>query len=429
MISHSPRSGSELCAAARPIAQSSRSAVGIVAAAATIVVSAGLLAADEPEQSAPSATSASLVGAPGEADPPFPAPERLAGPDAAAVVDLQRQVNELRSDLLDEHERRIGRLQGANGVVLGLLIGVGGLWIYVKLQAIASEARIGAAAARARATVEPNLMPQPWALPAESGVMPHPNPRLLRAPVGDDTGPEPRPGGANGSPAGPWASNGHRASHGLANDPGHNSSSALRQHPDRTTPDLDLGADDAELQRYEDVAADCTEAIRLSPDDPRLYLERGNALSGLQRYEAAVADYDRVILLDPGSAAAYLARCHARSELGLHEEALEDYERLVILDPDAAARPRACEPMTRKSSPPATAWIAGVGASHIVQRPVRFQIELQDHLPTIPTSPAERRSGSSRVGREPPPDGARPRMAAFQAASLRSDVIHFRSCR
>ena len=338
MISHSPRSGSVLYAAARPIAQSSRSAVGIVAAAAIVVGSAGLLAADEPERSAPSAASASLVGVPGEADPPFPAPERLAGPDEAAVVDLQRQVNELRSDLLDERERWIGRLQEANGavlVVLGLLIGVGGLWIYVKLQAIASEARIGAAAARALATVEPDLMPQPWALPAESGVMSHPNPRLLRAPVGDDTGPAPGPGGANGSPAGPWASNGHRARDRPVDEPG--PGAALRQRADRGTPDLGRGGeDDVDQQRYEDVAADCTEAIRLSPDDPRLYLERGNALSGLQRYEAAVADYDRAILLDADNAPAYLGRCRARSELGLHEEALEDYERVVSLDPEAA---------------------------------------------------------------------------------------------
>ena len=34
---------------------------------------------------------------------------RPAGPGAAAVVELQRQVNEPRSDLLDERERRIQR--------------------------------------------------------------------------------------------------------------------------------------------------------------------------------------------------------------------------------------------------------------------------------------------------------------------------------
>ena len=56
---------------------------------------------------------------------------RPAGPGNAAVVDLQRQVNELRSDLLDERQRRIERWREANGLVLvflGIAIGIGGLW-------------------------------------------------------------------------------------------------------------------------------------------------------------------------------------------------------------------------------------------------------------------------------------------------------------
>ena len=59
--------------------------------------------------------------------------DRQAGPGNATVVDLQRQVNELRSDLLDERERRIERRQEANGLVLvflGIAIGIGGLWTY-----------------------------------------------------------------------------------------------------------------------------------------------------------------------------------------------------------------------------------------------------------------------------------------------------------
>ena len=300
-------------ASTRTLAPFSRSAVRIVCAAVSLAVGAALLAADEPGKAAQS------------------------GPDPAEIVDLQRQVNDLRSDLLDERERHIGRLQEANGavlVVLGLLIGVGGLWAYAKFRSIASEARIGAAAARALATVEPSLIPQLGALSAESGVPPHPVSRLLRASAEGEAGPLPGLGGANGSPADTPASNGHRTGHERVDEPA--SGSALRLRQDRTTPDLDLGADDVDLQRYEDVAADCTEAIRLAPDDARLYLERGNALSGLQRYEAAAADYDRAILLDPDCVAAYLGRCRARSELGLHDEALEDYERLASLDPDAA---------------------------------------------------------------------------------------------
>ena len=329
-------------APARKLALYSRSAVRTVSAGVTLVVSAALLAADEPERSAQSVASTSPVGVPGQAGPPAPALERLSGPEPAAVVDLQRQVNELRSDLLDERERRIGRLQEANGAVLavlGLVIGIGGLWAYAKFRAIASEARIGAAAARALATAEPNLMPKPWPLPAESGVIPHPLSRLLRASVGHDSGLAPALGVANGSPREPWDSNGLRASQGPVNEPESRSGAASPQRRDHGTPDPDRGGEDAEVQRREEVVADCTEDIRRAPDDPRLYLERGNALSGLQRYEAAVADYDRAILLDPDNAAVYLARCQARSELGLHDQALEDYERIVRLDPDLAGSP------------------------------------------------------------------------------------------
>ena len=343
MIGPSPRCENIPPASTRALPPFTRSAFRIVSAAVTLVVSAALLVADEPERSAQSAASTGLAGVPGRVGPPSAARDRRSHPDSAEIVDLQKQVNELRSDLLDERERRIDRLQEANGavlVVLGLLIGVGGLWAHAKFRSIASEARIGAAAARALATVEPNLTPQPSALSEESRVPTRPFPRLLRASVEGEVRPVPGRGGANGSTAGLWASSGLRASDEPVDEPGHNASSALRQHLDPTTPDLDLGADDADLQRYDEAVADCTEAIRLSPDDPRLYLERGNALSGLQRFEAAVADYGRAILLDPDNAAAYLARCHARSELGLHDEALEDYEHIVSLDPDLAESSR-----------------------------------------------------------------------------------------
>ena len=97
------------------------------------------------------------------------------------------------------------------------------------------------------------------------------------------------------------------------------------------------GLYDADLQRFEEAIADCTEAIRLEPDNPRLYIERAVAHSKLNRYEEAVADYDRVIGLDPDHAAAYLGRCHAKSELGRHEEAIEDYDHAVHLDPASAS--------------------------------------------------------------------------------------------
>lgn len=306
-------------ASTRTLAPFSRSATRIESAAVTLVVSAAPLAEDVPQRSAHSGAGTRLTGVSGRTGQPSTVPERRAGPDSAEIVGLQRQVNDLRGDLLDGREGRIGRLEEATGavlVVLGLLI--------------------GAAAARALVTTQPRLIPQPLAVPAETGAPPHPVPELPRASVGNHAGPAPGLGGADGSPAEPWSSNGLRAAHGPVDEPASGSGSVLRLRQGCGAHDLKLGADDAELPRYEGVAAYCAEAIRPSPDDPRLYPERGNALCALQRNEAAVAACDRAILLDPDDAAAYLGRCRARSDLGLYEDALEDYERLVSLDREVA---------------------------------------------------------------------------------------------
>lgn len=249
-----------------------------------------------------------------------------------AAVDLQRQINDLRSDLLDEREERIDRRQQASGVtlaVLGALVGIGGLWACAKFRAIAREARIGAAAARALATTPPGEAPRllPHAalsFDAALAVQPARESALLTA---ADVA-------CNGHAAIARARNGH--SPALATEAGHASPAPLPTGPDR---DAGSGEDDAAQQRHEEVVADCTEAIRLAPDDPLLYLERGKALTELGRHEEAIADYDRSIGLDPGNVAAFLSRCQARSDLGRHEEALEDYERIVSLDPNLAGAP------------------------------------------------------------------------------------------
>ena len=102
-----------------------------------------------------------------------------ASPGDTAVVDLQRQVNDLRSDLLDERERRIERWQEANGfvlVILGIAIGIGGLWAYAKFRSIAGQASIGAAAARRYMAMPPD---------------PPPGSGLPRGQLGNSSGPLP----------------------------------------------------------------------------------------------------------------------------------------------------------------------------------------------------------------------------------------------
>lgn len=60
-----------------------------------------------------------------------PGDRRVARPADAGYVELQRQINDLRSDLLDEREERIDQQLEANGailVALGVVIAAGGLW-------------------------------------------------------------------------------------------------------------------------------------------------------------------------------------------------------------------------------------------------------------------------------------------------------------
>lgn len=111
-------------------------------------------ARDRRRRSAPwTAVAAAMLaaGLPAWAEPyETPRPGRASGPDAdpgnAAIVDLQRQVNDLRSELLD------------------IAIGIGGLWTYAKFRSIAHEASIGAAAAR-------HYMPAPRDLLSGPGAM------------------------------------------------------------------------------------------------------------------------------------------------------------------------------------------------------------------------------------------------------------------
>ena len=253
---------------------------------------------------------------------------REAGPANADYVELQRQINELRRELLDEREWRIRQHLETNGavlVVLGIVIGIGGLWFYAKFRAIAAEARIGAAAARHYSLAPQGRPPGSGEsrMPPGEALRPLPvlvSPRLEADPDG--------PSRANGnSPASPVGEPGlHAYRRALPLDGAGSAASPA-----------DIGSDTAELQRIEEAIADCTETIRLDPGNPGLYLERAEARSRLECYEEAIADYDRAIDLDPDSTAAYLGRCHAKSELGRHEEAIEDYDHAVHLDPDSAS--------------------------------------------------------------------------------------------
>ena len=120
-------------------------------------------------------------------------------PADAGYVELQRQLNEFRSDLLDERERRIGRRLEANGavlIVLGIVIGVGELWFFARFRAIAAEASIGVAAARRYILAPSGRHSGPARLREPSDEVLQPFPRLASA--GLEAEPDTR-ASANGS--------------------------------------------------------------------------------------------------------------------------------------------------------------------------------------------------------------------------------------
>ena len=231
-----------------------------------------------------------------------------ASPADADYLDLQRQVNELRSDLLDERERRTGRQMEANGavlVVLGIVIGIGGLWFYARFRAIADEASIGAVAARRYVLVPRGLLPGSRMPREPSGEALQPLP--LFASAGVETEPA-TTAGANGrarsgTPATPRL---HAFAHTLSLE-------GLGSSASRTG----LGPDDADLHRIEETIADCTEAIRLDPDSPPLYLRAGRGPTPVwTATRKPLPTTTGLIGHEPDDAAAYLGRCHAKSELG-----------------------------------------------------------------------------------------------------------------
>ena len=295
---------------------------------------------------------------PRAASPLSPASEERTGLAGDAEVELQRQINELRSDLLDERERRLDDRQGFNLAVLlvvSIAAGIGGLWARARFHHTRAGARIGAARAGGTATLPAG---PDGTLPALPGLPGHePQAIYFLVPDGTDPGTENklRPGGsvlvypvtlsleaaARGATAPraavplAWPSSAKLLASVLSRDANPQFGSAMR--PDPESRPNGRGYASEQRLRNEKAVADCTEAIRSEPDEGLHYLVRGNALAELDRHEEALADYDRAIGLDPGNAAAYLGRCHSKADLGRHDQSIEDFEEAVRLDPDLAA--------------------------------------------------------------------------------------------
>ncbi|MDR2658786.1 MAG: tetratricopeptide repeat protein [Spirochaetaceae bacterium] len=93
---------------------------------------------------------------------------------------------------------------------------------------------------------------------------------------------------------------------------------------------------DGEKSEYDKVIADFTQAIKLVPDDATAYAERGDAYMNKGDYDRAIADYTHAIKLDPNDVNAYNGRGLAYRSKGDYNRAIADYNRAIKLNPNDA---------------------------------------------------------------------------------------------
>ena len=109
---------------------------------------------------------------------------------------------------------------------------------------------------------------------------------------------------------------------------------AIRLKPDYAEAYNNRGAVKDKLGRYDDALADYAEAIRLKPDHANPYFNLGTAKAKLGRYDDALADYAEAIRLKPDHDGAFYNRGIAKAKLGRYEDALADYAEAIRLKPD-----------------------------------------------------------------------------------------------
>ena len=106
---------------------------------------------------------------------------------------------------------------------------------------------------------------------------------------------------------------------------------AIRLKPDYVAAYLNRGVAKAALGQHNDAIADYDEAIRLKPDYVAAYVNRGNEKAALGQHNGAIVDYDRAISLEPDNAEAYNNLGLAKNALGRKNEARKDFKTALEL--------------------------------------------------------------------------------------------------
>ena len=111
---------------------------------------------------------------------------------------------------------------------------------------------------------------------------------------------------------------------------------AIRLKPDYAEAYNSRGNAKGMLGRYDDAIADFDKAIHLKPDYSEAYSNRGIEKDALGQHEAAIADFDEALRLKPDLGWAYNNRGNAKGKLGRHEAAIVDFDKAIHLKPDLA---------------------------------------------------------------------------------------------
>ncbi len=111
---------------------------------------------------------------------------------------------------------------------------------------------------------------------------------------------------------------------------------AISLKPDLAEAYTNRGNVKVRLERHDDAITDYDEAIRLKPDDDKIYSNRGVSKTELKRYDDAMADHDEGIRRNPNNAMAYNNRGITKAASGRHDDAIVDYDKAIYLKQEFA---------------------------------------------------------------------------------------------
>jgi tetratricopeptide (TPR) repeat protein len=111
---------------------------------------------------------------------------------------------------------------------------------------------------------------------------------------------------------------------------------AIKLAPDLASSYRNRGRIYNDMREYDKAVTDSNQAIKLDPNYALAYYDRGFAYHSKGDSDRAIADYSQAIKLNPNYAAAYNYRGMAYHEKGDYDRAIADYTAALRIDPDLA---------------------------------------------------------------------------------------------